>query len=88
MKLRELFATVGFDIDYDAIRKVNEELDAVKQLTHETFSGLSDIARGVRNIGLGLTAGLTVPIIGLGTASAITAAQVEKTLTKFEVIIQ
>lgn len=88
MKLRELVATVGFDIEYDALRRLNQELTAVKQLTHETFSGLSDIARGVRNIGLGLTAGLTVPIIGLGTASAITAAQVEKTLTKFEVMLK
>ena len=66
MKIRELFAMVGFDIDYDSLRKLSGEPDAVKQLTHETFSGLSDIARGVRNIGLGLTAGLTAPIIGLG----------------------
>ncbi len=88
MKIRELFAAVGFDIDYDSLRKLSGELDAVKQLTHETFSGLSDIARGVRNIGLGLTAGLTAPIIGLGTVSAITAAQVEKTLTKFEVMLK
>lgn len=87
MKIRELVAAIGFDIDYDALRKLSGELDAVKSLTRETFNGLSDIARGVRNVGLGLTAGITAPMAALGTVSVMTASQVEQVLTRYKVLL-
>src|SRR5690554_1040137 len=87
MKIRELFAAVGFDIDYDALRKLNGELDAVKGLTNEVFGNLRKISDGIRNVGLGLTAGITLPMGALAVSSSKAYAGLEQINVFYETLI-
>ena len=50
------------------------------------FEGLKKVGEGVSNIGKKLTMGLTLPIVGIGTASAKTAMEFEAGMNEVSAI--
>ena len=50
------------------------------------FEGLKKLGEGVSNIGKKLTMGLTLPIVGMGTASAKTAMDFESAMNEVSAI--
>lgn len=56
------------------------------QNTGKKLDGIANLGSGITNVGKTLTKGLTVPIIGMGTAAVTTAANFEAGMSKVQAI--
>ena len=77
--LGDLLIRLGLDASSltAALASVNKELDKVSRDTARSFSGIQKSAEAFRNVGASMTVGLTLPIVGLGSAALKSAGEME-----------
>ncbi len=75
---KELILKIGADTT-----GLNSGLESAKT----SIGGLKDHAAGLATIGAGLTASLTAPILGIGTAAVQAAGQMQQTVKSFETLL-
>lgn len=88
MVVRELITVLGFKVDINKLKAVDKRLGRISKIAKNANSNLKSMAANVRNIGLGLTIGLTLPIALLGRGMIKAAADAEESDQKFNVIFR
>lgn len=79
--------TIGRKFVTNFKRKAARAIASAKQKLDRFSASLKKLSRNVRNAGGSLTAGLTLPIIALGTASLIQSAKMESLQVSFETML-
>ncbi len=87
MIVRELITKIGFTVDSTKLKEANFTVGKFKRDTEKLTGNLKQAATGIRNVGVGLTAALTLPILGLGLASVKAAGDIEMLTTDFETLL-
>lgn len=87
MTLRDLLIRIGFDVDVNKIKAVNNEIARTKTTAEATVGAIADVARRTADIGRGLTLGITLPILGIATASAKASGTMEQFTVQWEVLL-
>lgn len=86
MIIRELLTNLSFKVDNSKLRSFNRQMKRAKEMATKTTEELNNIARGVRNIGAGLTVGITLPVVLLGKSMVTAASDAEESNQKFDVV--
>lgn len=87
MIIRELITRLGFQVDTAKLRSVERRLTRIKKVSRATTANLREMAAGVRNVGIGMTAFVTAPLALLGLTAVKTSAQLEKARIALEVFL-
>jgi hypothetical protein len=77
MIIRELVTILGFQFDVATFNKYDAAMASVYDKTDKLNQNLRRFADGIGNIGKSLTWKLTLPIVGLGTASVMAASELQ-----------
>lgn len=88
MILRELVARLGYQVDTSSIRRFNNAVADSRGRMQKLTAEMGNFGRGVRNVGLGLTAALTLPIGILGRSMVRSASEAEESAQKFNVVFR
>ena len=87
MIVRELITKIGFAVDGSKLKEADFAVGKFKKKANDLTGNLKQAATGIRNVGVGLTAALTLPILGLGFAAVKSAADIEMLTTDFETLL-
>jgi hypothetical protein len=87
MIVRELITKIGFTVDASKLEAANKRVGDFKNRVNGFNGNLKQMATDVRNFGAGMTAAITLPIIGLGLAAVKSSADIEMLTTDFETLL-
>lgn len=80
-RVKQDFKNIEKQADTSANGIINSFSKSMNKV-QEKFSGLNKLADGLGSLGKGLTVGLTIPIVGLGTAATNLASDFNESLNK------
>lgn len=78
MNVREFVGKIFFQADLSGIDATDKGLKEIQKTSERTAQGLIGLTTTVRNVGLGMTAFFTAPIVGLGYAAVNASADIEQ----------
>lgn len=89
MALGDLFITVGAKIDgfKAAMGDVNDALDAASRQADKATRGWSDMFSSLQSVGVGMTAAVTAPLVGVGAAAVSVAEHLNMARLGFETML-
>lgn len=87
-RLGDLIIIVGADIDgfKSAMKDAVDQIDYFSDEIEKRFKSIESVGQRLAEVGAGLTAAVTLPLVGLGTAALTTAAQFETTQIAFNTL--
>lgn len=88
MKVRELLTSWGFDIDMNALNRMDSKIGELRNNAKKFGANMKTVTDGMVSQGAKLTAFVSVPIIGIGAAMTKAASDAEETLAKFDTVFQ
>lgn len=88
MIVRELVAKLGFNVDMSKLQRFDRAVKASRNNMRQLTDEVGNFGRGLRNVGLGLTAGLTLPIAFLSRSMVRSASEAEESAQKFGVVFR
>jgi len=74
-------------VNTTGLERLNRKLAVTKRLSRETIGELRDFSRSVRNVGIGITALVTLPLTLLGIKALKTSANLEQAKIALEVFL-
>lgn len=88
--LSDLLIKVGANVDeyMSAMDTVVSKANSTMGQIEERFSALENVGASLAKVGAGLTAAVTVPIVGIGTASIQAAGQMEQARIGFTTLLK
>ena len=86
MNVREFLTTWGFDVDFNTLQKMDAKIGQIRNEAKGLGQNIKEVSAGVRNIGAGLTASVTLPVSLLGGALIKSASDAEETFSKFDTV--
>lgn len=88
MRIREFLTTWGFDVDFNTLQKMDAKIGQIRNEAKGLGQNISEVSAGIRNIGAGLTAFITLPVSLLGGALIKSASDAEETFSKFDTVFK
>jgi len=78
MTIRELITVLGFKYNPTAFNQYDQAIGEIHKKTADLGKNLKRVSEGIANAGKAMTMRLTLPIVGLGTASVMASGEMEK----------
>ncbi|MDX1811581.1 MAG: phage tail tape measure protein [Gammaproteobacteria bacterium] len=88
MRIREFLTTWGFDVDFNTLQKMDAKIGQIRNEAKGLGQNINEVSAGIRNIGAGLTAFITLPVSLLGGALIKSASDAEETFSKFDTVFK
>src|SRR5438105_3774988 len=85
----DLLVRIGANVDdfLGGMAQVSKAAEAAVAHVEEQFAGLEKIGSNLASLGTALSASLTLPIVGLGTAALDAAGKFEQTQITFKTLL-